>query len=230
LSGRSENSIQRQELEIIERAQDGEAVGFLSHPWYAWDVTCPAQMVELKAGVSWLEVTPCVVRHLWELGKTVCEREGKTRSAFTFALTGSHPIYEIMRDSLPRVREPYSWYMRVADLPGFLRHIAPALEERLEASLLPGYSGEVRLNFYKNGLRLVFERGKLAIAEAWQPDAKNEGEASFPNLTFLQLLFGHRNLDELKHSYTDCFWKNDQTRVLLGALFPKKPSFVTGVA
>jgi hypothetical protein len=231
LNGRSEKSVQRLEWEIIERVTDNDPVGFLAHPWFSWGVSCPAQMFELKAGVSWLEVTPAVVRHLWELGRTVCESEGKTRSAFTFALTGSHPAYEVMRDSLPRVREPYCWYMRVADLPGFLKHIAPVLEERIEASLIPGYSGEVKISFYKNGLRLVFERGKLILCEAWQPDAKNWGNVSFPNQTFLQLLFGHRSLAEIENSYADCgIWSGDGPRILLNTLFPKKPSHVMGIA
>ena len=186
-------------------------------------------LYELKAGVSWLDVTPSVVRWLWDLGKTVCESEGKTRSAFTFALAGSHPVYEVMRDNLPRVREPYSWYMRVPDLPAFIKHIAPVLEQRLENSLIPGYSGEIKLSFYSKGLRLAFERGKLTVAEPWQPDAGNWGDIAFPNLTFLQIFFGHRTLDELKKSYTDCWWNKDETRLLISTLFPRKPSQVWGI-
>lgn len=229
ISGRSEKNVNRLVWNIIERVSDGEAVGFLAHPWFSWGISVPAMMYELKPGVSWLDVTPSVVRWLWDLGKTVCESEGKSRSAFTFALAGSHPVYEIMRDSLPRVREPYSWYMRVPDLPVFLKHIAPALEQQLENSLIPGYSGEIKLNFYNRGLRLTFENGKLMVVEPWQPDAKNWGDIAFPNLTFLQVLFGHRTLDELKSSYTDCWWNKDETRVLVNTLFPRKPSQVLGI-
>jgi len=230
LSGRSQNSIQRFEWELIERVTDGEPVGILAHPWFAWDVSCPVQMYELKAGVSWLDVTPSVVRHMWALSETICVRDGKPHTAFTFALASNHPVYEILRDSLPRVRKPYSWYMRVPDLPLFIKQIAPVLEARLENSLIPGYSGETRLGFYKNGLRLVFEHGRLAVAEPWQPDPKNWGEAGFPNLTFLQLLFGHRSLDELANAYADCFWRGDGTRVLLSTLFPQKPSQLLAIA
>jgi hypothetical protein len=229
LSGRSEKSVQRLVWNIVERVSDGEALGFLAHPWFSWGISVPAMLYELKAGVSWLAVTPSVVRWLWDLGKTVCESEGKSRSAFTFALAGSHPVYEIMRDNLPRVREPYSWYMRVPDLPAFLKHIAPVLEQRLENSLIPGYGGETKLSFYNRGLRLAFESGKLTAVEPWQPDAKNWGDIAFPNLTFLQVLFGHRSLDELKKSYTDCWWNKDETRVLINTLFPRKPSQVLGI-
>jgi len=224
LNGKSEKNVNRWVWEIIERVEDNEAVGFMAHPWFSWGVSVPAQMYELKPGISWLEVTPSVVRWLWELGRTVCESEKKSRSAFTFALAGSHPVYEVFRDSLPRVREPYCWYLRVPDLPAFIHHIGPVLERRLSESLIPGFSGDVRISFYRSGLRLAFERGELTTAEPWTPDAKNEGDISFPNLTFLQVLFGHRTLDELKRSYADCWWNNDRARVLVSTLFPKKPS------
>jgi hypothetical protein len=231
LDGRSPTSIQRLVWEIIEDAVTGAAVGYLAHPWFSWGAACPVQAYELIAGVSWLAVTPSVVRHMWAVGQTICESEGKSRSAFTFALAGSHPVYDVLRDSLPRVRQPYCWYVRVADLPGFIRQIAPVLERRLEASLIPGFSGAVRISFYRSGLRLEFEQGRLTRAEAWQPGPKeNEGEIAFPNLTFLQLLFGHRTLDELKQSYADCWWVGETPRVLLSALFPKKPSQLLAIA
>ena len=230
LTGRSETSINRLEWKIIERVADGEMVGYLAHPWFSWGVSCPVQAYELKAGVSWLEVTPSVVRQMWALGETVCASEGKTRSAFTFALAGSHPVYEILRENLPRVRPPYCWYLRVPDLPAFLWQLAPVLERRLKNSLLPGFSGEIRISFYRSGLRLGFEQGQLTVAEPWQPAPKDEGEIAFPDLTFLQLVFGHRTLDELKYAYADCWWNGDRPRLLLSALFPKKPSTFLGVA
>jgi hypothetical protein len=232
LTGRSEKSVIRLIWQIIERSADGEPVGILAHPWFSWGISCPAQLYELKAGVSWAAVTPSVVRWLWNMQESVCASEGKTRSAFTFALSGSHPVYEIMRDNLPRVREPYSWYMRVApeNLPTFIKHIAPVLEARLAASLIPAHSGELKISFYSTGLRLVLDAGKLTEVETWQPDAKNQGDAAFPNQVFLQVLFGHRTLDELKRSYTDCWWNRDETRVLLSTLFPRKASQFLAIA
>jgi hypothetical protein len=230
INGRSEKSIARQIWNIIERCSDGEAVGILAHPWFAGEVTCPAQVYELKPGISWAAVTPSVVRWLWNLGESVCTRDGKTCSAFTFALGGDHPVYDVLRDSLPRVRRPYSWYMRVPDLAGFIRHITPALEMRLANSLIPGHTGGVRLNFYRSGLRLSFEYGKLAAVDSWQPDPKNEGDISFPNQVFLQVLFGHRGLDEIRQAYADCWWERDETRLLVSSLFPRKPSQVLGIS
>ena len=225
LNGRSEKSIQRLVLKIIEKTDTGEPVGYIAHPLYSWGVSCPVMAYELKPGVSWLDVTPSVIRHMWDVGKEVCECEGNTRSAFTFALAGSHPVYDVMRDSLPRARQPYSWYIRVPDLPAFIRHIAPVLERRLSESLIPGTSETVRISFYRSGIRLGVENGRLALVEPWQPGPKeNEGEVAFPDLTFLQLVFGHRTMDEIRSARADCWWNNDRTRMLLGTLFPRKPS------
>ncbi len=48
----------------------------------------------------------------------------------------------------------------------------------------------------------------------------------FPELTFLQLLFGYRSFAELDYVRADCYG-NEETAVLLPILFPKKYSDVT---
>ncbi len=45
-----------------------------------------------------------------------------------------------------------------------------------------------------------------------------------PGLTFLQLLFGYRTLDELQASFVDCWTEGDDERSLVLALFPRQPS------
>ncbi|NTV37874.1 MAG: GNAT family N-acetyltransferase, partial [Anaerolineales bacterium] len=130
------------------------------------------------------------------------------------------------RDKLPRLRDPYAWFIRVPDLPKFMRQIAPALERRIAESAIVGYSGEVKVSFYRSGLRLGLEKGKLTSAEAWMPQPDERGDAAFPDLSFLQLVFGYRTFEELEQSYADCWYNNDEARVLLSTLFPKKPSSV----
>jgi hypothetical protein len=120
---------------------------------------------------------------------------------------------------------PYAWYLRVADLPAFLRHITPTLESRLRASAEAGYTGELTLDFYRGGLRLVFDRGTLTTIEDWRRPVWGEGNAGFPPLVFLQLLFGYRGLDELRRAYPDVWAKGDAT-ALLNALFPPRPSLL----
>ncbi len=60
-----------------------------------------------------------------------------------------------------RCEPPYAWYLRVPDVPAFIRHIAPVLERRLARSILTGYTGDLKVDFYNGGLRLHFEQGKI---------------------------------------------------------------------
>ncbi len=119
---------------------------------------------------------------------------------------------------------PYAWYIRVADLAGFLHHITPVLEQRLSTSLIAGYSGDLKLDFYRSGLRLVFEQGRLTSIANWTRSAwPGVADASFPPLVFLQLLFGYRTLEELIYSFPDVETK-DEAALLLNVLFPHRPS------
>jgi hypothetical protein len=84
----------------------------------------------------------------------------------------------------------------------------------------------LKLSFYRSGVQMVFEHGKIVKVEPLQLADGVSTDASFPDLTFLHLLFGHRSLDELRHAFTDCYWENQSARVLLNALFPKRVSDV----
>jgi hypothetical protein len=112
----------------------------------------------------------------------------------------------------------------VPDLPEFLRHVGPVLERRLAASVAAGHTGEIKVSFYGSGFRLELERGRMSAVEQWNPSVEERGDAAFPDLTFLQLLFGHRSLEELDHAFADCLPGEGDARVLLGALFPRRPS------
>jgi hypothetical protein len=189
------------------------------------------EFYELKPGVSWLAVTPSVVRYVWALGEGWAEQEPKRElESFVFWLGAEHPVYQAFDKRLPHTIGPYAWYVRVPDLPGFLRHVAPVLERRLENSLLAGHSGELKISFYRSGLRLVFDAGRLVEVEPWQPTPRQEGDAGFPDLTFLQLLFGYRSMSELDRAFADCWASGDTGRPLLDALFHKCPSHIWPIA
>lgn len=121
-------------------------------------------------------------------------------------------------------RPAYAWYLRVADLAAFLHRIGPVLERRLANSILIGHTGELRLDFYTEGLRLAFEEGRLAEAENLPPGVEKP-QAGFPPGTFLALLFGYRSLDDLRRAYPDV-WAEGEAQMLLEALFPPHPSWV----
>ena len=92
------------------------------------------------------------------------------------------------------------------------------------------HSGELRLNFYRGGVRLPSADGRLSAVEGWPEADHFEAGASFPPLTFLHLLFGHRSLAELEHLFADCRANTEEAQVLLDALFPPQLSLVRPVA
>jgi len=225
LNGQSEDNINRYLMLVIED-RAGERVGYFQHPGFLGRTGLTAIWYELKPGVSWLEVTPSVVRYLWRTGQEYARRDGKNCASFGFMAGAKHPVYEALGEDLPTVRDPYAFYMRVPDLVGFLNHIKPALEKRLAESIAPGHSREIKISFYRDGLRILIEKGKLRTIEPWMPTPKEEGDISFPDLTFLQLVFGYRNFDELQRAFADCWCDHEDVRILINILFPKKLSDV----
>ena len=181
----------------------------------------------VNEGISYWSVLPSVLRALKAQGETYAtEAEGSLMGLY-LALGSAHPIYELLNAKLKPLQSLDSWYIRVADLPGFIRHIAPVLEQRLSYSAMNGFSGELNLTFYRDGLRLVLDQGKISQVTQWQaPDTDEEGPgAGFPPLVFLQLLFGYHSLQELRDWFPDC-WADEEAAFLLKALFPKKASWI----
>jgi hypothetical protein len=92
-------------------------------------------------------------------------------------------------------------------------------------------SAQVTAARCRSGLKLVIEQGRLAAVEPWTSVPQLEtGDAGFPGLTFLQILFGYRSFDELETAFADCFCEEEETRALLNILFPKRPSAVFPLA
>jgi hypothetical protein len=208
----------------------GEPIGFFRHPAYNRHRNMFADRYELKPGVSWLDVTPSVARYLCAKGQEFVERDGGEFNAFGFLLGAQHPAYEALGDRLSIVRDPYAWYLRVPDLRGFLDHLKPVLERRLAESIAASHSRELRISLYRTGLRIMIDHGMIAAIESWKPAPNEEGDAAFPGLTFLQLLFGYRSFEELKYAFADCWCDSDDAKTLLDILFPKKLSQVYPIA
>jgi hypothetical protein len=96
----------------------------------------------------------------------------------------------------------------------------------LADSALHGYTGELKVDSYRGGLRLAFDAGKLTTAEPWRPPTYGDhANAGCPPLVFLQLLLSYRSLVDLKSSYPDV-WSNNESTLLLNTLFPVLPSQV----
>jgi hypothetical protein len=226
ISGRGEQSGFRKTIQIIELGeQPGTPVGLVIHHWELRRARLGVRLFEVRAGVPFVAVTSAVMRYLDNVGEEIALRDGGSFDSVAFILGERHPVYESISQRLPCVGRPYAWYMRVPDLPAFVRHIVPSLESRLAESAQAGYSGELKVSFFRAGLRFEFDSGRVSV-EAWRPEEINSGDAMFPDLTFLQLLFGFRSLEELRHAFPDCRVPSDEALVLLPILFPKKDSNV----
>jgi hypothetical protein len=233
LAGRRPGSLWARAFRVIE-GPGGAAVGMLVHwPFLFEGRQFVVQEYELVPGTPYTAVTPSVLRYARAAGAEGPARPGVAVAgvpdSYVFLLGAGHPAFAATPGFFPQERRPYAWYLRVPDLPRFVRHIAPALERRLAASPLAGWGGECRISFYRDGLALAFAGGRLTRAEAWQPAPGAEGDCAFPDRTFLHLLFGHRSLDEVRHLFADC-WADPEAAALLGALFPPVAADVWGLA
>lgn len=229
LTGQSPQAVNRFETRIIEDVA-GEPVGYLQHSNYLGLTGLTAVWYELKPSVSWLDITPSVVRYLWNKGQEYAKRDGRTCTTFGFMGGADHPVYQALGRDLPAMREPYAYQMRVPNLPGFLHLIKPVLEKRLAESIAAGHSREIRVGFYRDGLQMVIEKGRLTVIEQWMPSPEQGGDIAFPDRTFLQMLFGYRSYSEIHAAFADCWCDREEVRILMEILFPKKLSDVFPLA
>ncbi|MCA9997623.1 MAG: GNAT family N-acetyltransferase [Anaerolineales bacterium] len=210
-------------LRLVE-TQAGEVAGYVAVQQVGEQFS--VREIGVVAGHSLRDIGLCVVRALQQEAARLNVAREKPIKQINFMLGSSHPLYAALDQQLGTGRPPYAWYVRVADVAAFLRHIAPVFTPRLAASVMAGYSGKLRLSFYRRHLEMVFERGQLRTVGAYTPDDYFDCDAFFPEQTFLHLLLGHRSLAEVRHMWADCYTRKEETAVLLDALFPKRPSCI----
>jgi predicted N-acetyltransferase YhbS len=216
-------NINRRDLFVIENEQ-GIPVGVIAIPPIKWGNMNALTLFEISQDASWADITPSVIRFLWQRGLELAKDQNQEQKQFGFWLGESHPAYEVAASMLPRVRSPYAFYIRVTDLLAFLRLIQPALERRLAQSAFANHTGELKLSFYRGGIALKIQKGEIIEIKPLSFKELGEAHAAFPQLTHLHLIFGHRSMAELQHAFADCYTKNEETKHLLDSLFPKKPS------
>lgn len=229
LTGMNTEALERWRIKIIADAL-GRSVGFVVHMPGRWSEAISVDHIAVEQGTPLVSVMPSVLRGLRGLAETtrpIRPEIAKSAASIRFRLARPHPLFDALGDVRGAEQpHPYAWYIRVPNLPAFIRHIAPVLERRLADSTQSGYSGELTMNFYRGGLRLAFHQGKLVTAEDWTVPLWGEWKAGFPPLVFLKLLCGYRSLDELRDAYPDVSAEGDAAPVL-EALFPKRPSLLT---
>lgn len=205
---------------VVEETAVSQPVAYIEYR--DWGKSFGVREIGVRPGYSLRAVALFLIRHLEREAKRLNPERKKPYQNIHFHFGDAHAVYEALRRELPAGRPPYAWYIRVPDLPGFLRHITPALEKRLADSVMAGHTGTLKLNFYRTQMTMVFEDGKLIDLGTYGPERVESGDAVFPELTFLKLLFGHRSLDELDVAAADCY-ANNEAAVLLPILFPKRP-------
>lgn len=210
-------------VRLIEDS-DRRVVGYVE--FQQWGTAFVVREVSVVPGHSWRAVGLFLTRTLKkEADRLNVERE-KPINNISYELGEGHPMYQALGRQLERQNRPYAWYVRVPDLRGFLLHIRSALEQRLACSVLAGHTGRLRINTYRERHELVWEKGELVDIIDYAADRLEEGDVQFPDLTFLQLLFGRRSFAELDAAFADCFVTNAEAWVLIQILFPQRPSFV----
>jgi hypothetical protein len=215
---------------IVRAGQDGAPpLGFALTSRWRWGDTMAVRGLAVDRGVALPSLVPSLLRALQAQAQALPARRPTDPEVtkFSFVLATDHPLYDALGPQLLSSQDrPYAWYVRVPDLPRLIRRVSPALERRLADSSASGYTGELALNFYRAGLRLAFEQGRLTAAEHFRAEGwRPQYNAGFPPLVFLQLLFGRRSLAELRYAFPDV-WADDVGRALLEALFPARPSWV----
>jgi predicted N-acetyltransferase YhbS len=214
---------------IVDAA--GTSIGYTLPRRLRWGERFAINGLAVEPGIALAPVLPSVLRALRDeaqrAGAWISVKDPPPASVLFLHLGRAHPVYDLLGTAVAsRTWPPYAWYIRVPDVPALIGRLAPLLERRLAGSAAAHHSGELRLDFYRGGLRMAFEQGRLAGAEEWRAQVwGTEGNAGFPPLVFLQLLFGHRSLEELRDAYADV-WVSDEAQPVLEVLFPKRSAFV----
>jgi hypothetical protein len=209
-------------LHMIETSE-GRPIGVIrTSQELSWRGMFPVRIFNVIEGQSLRAVLPAALRWLKTEAEIVASAQQKPLPTLHFELGERHPVFEAAPEQFHKITPSYAWYMRVADVPRFLNHIAPVLEGRLAQSALSGYSGEIKVTECLRGFKLNIEQGKIS-AEWWTPE--DDASAMFAPYTFLQLLFGRRTLSDLRYMYPDC-WAQDEAAIVFEMLFPRRYSNV----
>lgn len=213
-----------EKLIILDRAEKPCGLVFLAR--MAWEGVLAVTQYEVVEGHSWLAITPSVLRLVQQRGQEIRAIDQRSVFAYSFRANEGHPVLTVAARYLPRQASTWEAYIRMPDIRGFAHFIIPALEDRLVRSVASGHTGELKIHWYRDGMKMVFERGKILAIEPYQPDKPENGDAGFGNLTILKLLLCHNSLAELDAAYNDVFAHSNDVQVLLNALFPKRGSYV----
>ena len=119
---------------------------------------------------------------------------------------------------------PWGWQIKFPDVARFLTSIKPILEKRISASPFRNHTGIFRLDFYKSGLDLVWEKG--ALKSVRKADGEAEHSFAISSELFPVLALGHRSWQELRHIRPDLFPGSESSALFVETLFSKTASWI----
>jgi len=129
----------------------------------------------------------------------------------------------VVRDAM------YAWYLRVPELAQFVDKIKPVLERRLHHSVAHRYTGDLKIAFFDmTGLFIKFDDGCINEV-SYDALHQNDAHAAFPYHMFLNVLFGHRSIEQMRQLMPDVWAKREAT-LLMDVLFPQKRSWLMALA
>ncbi|HVX47661.1 MAG TPA: GNAT family N-acetyltransferase, partial [Mycobacteriales bacterium] len=216
-------------LRVLENST-GEFTGFVSLPYERGNDSVHVHLAAFVAGVDLAAIVPSLARAIRTAATDVPARKPEIPlRKVQFQLGRDHPLCTVIpREWAPQADDPYAWYLRIPDVPAFLRHIGPELEKRLAASAFAGHTGEIPIDLYRYCVRLAFAGGRLESVERYEiPLHDNPAKAGFPPLAFIPLVVGYRSLADLRATHPDA-WAGNEVAAILEVLFPKVSSHVFG--
>jgi hypothetical protein len=199
------------ELWMVEAA-DGTPVGYLRLPDHHFHADLAVSEVSRLAPDAALATLQRCAGWARERGKP----------GVRLNLPEQTPMVKIARHLGAHDQGRYAWQVQMPDLALFLTAIAPALEARLAASPLAGWSGEVPINLFRTGATLRFAGGRLTAAPAAGAQWR---DINFPPDAFLPVALGWRSFDEVRHLFPDAHVEG-RLRLLFETLFPTCAGFL----
>lgn len=122
----------------------------------------------------------------------------------------------------------HQWLLRIPDIAGLLSKISPVLEHRIATSAFAGFTGDICINLFREASMLHFKQGKLlkvdSVGFVDTSMGADGGDLRIPLDGFVRLVFGYRQLDEMRDVWPDIGVKSE-SRYLINVLFPKMTSF-----
>ncbi|MDG0869058.1 GNAT family N-acetyltransferase [Candidatus Lucifugimonas marina] len=215
--GCREGSMVAYRVRILER--DGEPVGY-----YIYDVPTKRDMIrvdslEITDNANWLDATSSMLVDLKAMAEEIEPVGGGKCEKIEFEFGSEHPALNMFDTQFGAAKSSYAWVVRVPDVAALVSRLTPVIEKRLAESDLRGWSGDLKISFYRSGLQMKFDGGKLGAVENTGSIERHDAQALYPDLSFTKALFGQHSFTQLRDMYSDCFTHKRSHHVLQDILW-----------